>query len=398
LTRCFISFKLNIMKLSNEELKRYSRHLILPEIGQDGQCKLKNAKILIVGAGGLGSPSAIYLAACGVGTIGIIDPDRVELTNLHRQVIHFTRDVNKAKVISAKDKIRYLNPNVRVIPYKTKFSAQNALEIMRDYDLVIDGSDNFPTRYLINDACIFTGKPFVYGGVHRFEGQCSVFGMPDGPCYRCFFQEPPPTGEVPSCAEAGVVGTIPGIVGLLQANEAIKLICQIGEPLKGRLLIFDALTTQFRNIIIKKDPECAICSSKRTIHELTEYEPICQTQQSSSRMIFGRKPEVEEISVQGLKKVMDKHPSGMCLIDVREQKEWDIAKLPGALLKPFSTFEKNYADIPKDKTVYFHCKAGGRSTKAIQFLKSKGFSNQLVNIKGGIDAWAKEIDPKMPRY
>ena len=377
------------MKLTNEEIQRYGRHLILPEIGQEGQLKLKQARVLIVGVGGLGSPVAIYLTAAGVGTIGLIDPDKVEFSNLHRQVVHFTSDVGKPKVVSAKEKLAELNPAVKVLTYESKFNAGNALPIIKDFDLVIDGTDNFPSRYLINDACVLSGKPFVFGGIFRFEGQCSVFGVTDGPCYRCFFEEPPQPGEVPSCAEAGVIGVLPGIIGLLQAHEAIKLICNIGEPLKGRLLIFDGMNTQFREVKIKKNPTCAICGANRTIHHLVEPARVCQVDLTT---------DIPEITVQELKEKLDKNAKGVCLIDVREKEELDIARIPGAKLKPSSGLEGSYQDIPKDRTVYVHCGGGGRSKSAIRFLKSKGYINELINIKGGIKAWAKEIDPKMPRY
>jgi len=379
------------MDLNNKELVRYSRQLILPEIGADGQQKLKEAKVLLVGTGGLGSPVAIYLAATGVGTLGIVDSDNVDLSNLHRQVIHFTRDIGKSKVLSAKEKIAHLNPHVKVIPYKEQFSEANALKLLKDYDLVVDGTDNFPTRYLINDACVLSGKPFVFGGIFRFEGQCCVFGLEDGPCYRCFLTEPPKPDEIPSCAEAGVLGLLPGIIGLLQANEAVKIICGIGQPLKGRLLIFDALQTQFREINIRKDPQCPLCGEKRTIHKVVAYADACCPTPSN------REDRVSEITVQQLKRIMDNPSSPYYLLDVREPKEWAIAHIEGAVLKPFSTFKNNYADIPKDKKIYIHCKVGGRSLKAAQFLKTKGY-RQVFNVKGGIDAWAKEIDPAMPKY
>ncbi len=395
------------MEFTKEETERYQRHFLLPEIGEQGQRKLKNAKVLLVGLGGLGSPCAIYLSACGVGTLGVIDFDRVELSNLHRQVIHFTKDIEKSKVDSAKEKIKNLNPHVQVITHRETFQANNALAIIKDYDLIIDGTDNFPTRYLINDACILSKKPYVFGGIFRFEGQVSVFGFEDGPCYRCLFEEPPQPGEIPSCAEAGVMGVLPGIIGLLQTNEVIKIICQIGEPLKGRLLIFDALTTRFREIQIKRNPNCPLCGLNPTIHKPIEYAPIC-TLSSPTPSTKGKAmkfmsifkkdiSEISEITVQELKKIMDKRGAHFFLLDVREQKEWDIAHIENAVLKPFSTFKDNYEDIPKDKEIYVHCKAGGRSRKVIEFLKTKGYKN-LFNVKGGIDAWAKEIEPTMPKY
>lgn len=390
------------MELTPKETERYGRHILLPEIGKEGQCKLKGSRVLIVGSGGLGSPVAIYLAAAGVGTLGLIDSDKVELSNLHRQVIHSTKDLGKLKVLSAKEKINQLNPEVQVITHSTALKAHNALKIMSDYDLIIDGTDNFPSRYLINDACVMLGKPFIFGGILRFEGQCSVFGFPDGPCYRCLFEEPPGPGEVPSCAEAGVLGVLPGTIGLLQANEAIKIICQIGEPLKARLLIFDALATRFREIHIKKNPDCPMCGAKRTIHTLVDEPLACETETEThpqkGKAMFGKRDVIPEITVKELKNIMDKGLSDFYLLDVREQKELDIAHIPGSIFKSFSTFQKNYEDTPKDRTVYVHCKAGGRSLKVIKFLKTKGYTNNLVNVKGGIDAWAKEIDPTMPRY
>jgi len=366
------------MELSDEELKRYGRHLILPEIGKAGQLKLKKARVLLVGAGGLGSPLAIYLSATGVGTIGLADFDQVDFSNLHRQVIHYTDDVGKPKVQSAKEKMARINPEIEVKTHPTAINASNALSIIKNYDIVIDGTDNFPARYLINDACIFLNKPNIFGAVFRFEGQCSVFGLQSGPCYRCFFQEPPPPGEVPSCAEAGVLGILPGIIGLLQANEAIKLICGIGEPLKGRLLLFDALKTQFREVKIKKDPACAVCGNNPTITKLIDYPHACSDQQT-----------IASITVDELKKTLKQNRGNFILVDVREPKEWDISRIKGAVLKPLSTLEHNYQDIPKDKQVYVHCQMGERSLKAIQFLKTKGYNN-CVCVEGGMNAWEKK--------
>ncbi len=383
------------MELTKEETRRYARHLLLPEIGPEGQLKLKKAKVLVVGAGGLGCPVLIYLSAAGVGTLGVVDFDKVEYSNLHRQILYSTFDVGKAKVDCAKESLAQINPEIKVVPYLTTLKCHNALEIMKDYDLIVDGSDNFPTRYLVNDACIFLGKPFIYGGIFRFEGQVSVLGLADGPCYRCFFQQPPPPEEVPSCSEAGVVGVLPGMMGLLQANEALKLICQIGEVLKGRLLVFDGLATRFREIHIQKDPRCPICSTHRTIQELAEYAPICPPSQESSATAAGE--EIPEITVQELQRILKDKPQETYLLDVREPEEWEIAHIPQAVLRPLSTFQENYQDIPKDRPVYVHCKLGGRGLKAIQFLKTKGYTN-CINVQGGIDAWAKEIDYEMPRY
>lgn len=378
-----------IYNFSKEEKIRYARQTILLMIGQAGQMRLKNARILMIGAGGLGSSPAIYLAAAGVGTIGLVDDDKVSLSNLHRQVLHYTSDINKPKVISAQEKLQKINPEVHVIPHQKRLNAENAQTILADYDLVIDGTDNLPSRYLINDACFFQKKNFIFGGVHQFEGQLSVFG-PGGPCYRCFFREMPPPQEMPSCAEAGVIGVVPGIIGLMQANEAIKWICKIGEPLLGRLLIFDALCAHWRQIKIKKDPECPLCGAHPTIHTLEEYTWNCSTQTETPDNLIG------EITVRELKQLRDKQPD-LYLLDVREQAEWDIARIKGAHLKPLSALEENFEDIPKDKPVYCFCKLGGRSAKAVKFLKSKGYSH-VVSIKGGIHAWSEEIDPAIARY
>lgn len=369
---------------SQEEKIRYSRQTILPSVGTEGQLRLKNARVLFIGAGGLGSSPAIYLAAAGVGTIGLVDDDTVSLSNLHRQVLHYTGDIGKPKVISAQEKLQQLNPHVKIIAHQERLTAANAQTILAGYDLIIDGTDNLPSRYLTNDACFFLKKPFIFGGVFQFEGQCSIFG-PGGPCYRCFFREMPPPEEMPSCSEAGVIGVVPGIVGLMQANEAIKWICGIGGLLLGRLLIFDAFAAQWREVKIKKDPKCPLCGKHPTIHKLEEYAWACAAQ-----------PSALEISVKDLKQLRDRQPD-VYLLDVREQAEWDIARIEGAHLKPLRSLEKNFADIPRDRPVYCFCKAGGRSSRAIQFLKSQGYSN-LINVKGGIQAWSEEVDPAVARY
>lgn len=377
----------NIHNFSKEEKVRYARQIILPIVGEEGQARLKGARILLVGAGGLGSSPAIYLAAAGVGTIGLIDADTVSLSNLHRQILHYTSDIDKPKVASAAVKLKELNPHVNVVTHPVRLDAQNAKLIFDGYDLIIDGTDNLPSRYLINDASFFLKKPFIFGGVHQFEGQLSVFG-PGGPCYRCIFRELPPAGEMPSCAEAGVIGVVPGIIGLMQANEAIKLICKIGEPLLGRLLIFDALSTRWREVKIKKDPECPLCGPHPTIKTLEEYTWQCAAETPAAA--------ASEITVRELKQLRDKNPD-LYLLDVREEMEWDIARIEGAHLKPLSTLEDDFADIPKDQHVYCYCKVGGRSAMAIEFLKSQGYS-RLSNVKGGINAWSAEVDPSVPRY
>ncbi len=378
-----------VHNFSQEEKIRYARQTILPMIGQAGQMRLKGARILMVGAGGLGSSPALYLAAAGVGTIGLVDPDTVSLSNLHRQVLHYTSDIDKPKVISAHEKLKTINPHVNIVPHQERLNADNARSILAGYDLIIDGTDNLPSRYLINDACFFLNKTFIFGGVHQFEGQCSVFG-PGGPCYRCFFRELPPREAMPSCAEAGVIGVVPGIIGLMQANETIKWICKIGEPLSGRLLIFDALSARWREVKIKKDPGCPLCGDHPTIHTLEEYTWHCPTKDQTMDNFM------QEITVQELKQLRDRQPD-LYLLDVREQMEWDIARIEGAHLKPLSTLEENLKDIPKDTPVYCLCKMGGRSAMATEFLKSQGYSH-VVNVKGGIQAWSEEIDPRVPQY
>ena len=373
-------------KFSKEEKIRYARQMILPAIGQQGQARLKSARVLLIGAGGLGSSPAIYLAAAGVGTIGLADADAVSLTNLHRQILHYTADIDKPKVISAREKLVQINPHVNVVTHQARLTAANAEELFAGYDLILDGTDNLPSRYLINDACFFSKKTFIFGGVYQFEGQLSVFGF-DGPCYRCLFREPPPPDEMPSCAEAGVIGVIPGIIGLMQANEAIKWICKIGDPLVGRLLIYDALSARLREIKIKKDPSCPLCGTHPTIRALEEYVWQCADSPMKA---------VGEITVRELKQLCDKEPD-LYLLDVREQTEWDIARIEGAHLKPLSLLKNNFEDIPMEKPVYCFCKVGGRSAKAIEFLKSQGYSN-LINVKGGIQAWSEEIDRAIPQY
>jgi len=374
---------------SQDEKIRYSRQTILPMVGLAGQQKLKESKILLVGAGGLGSSPAIYLAAAGVGTIGLIDSDVVSLSNLHRQVLHHTSDIDRPKVISAAEKLKKINPHVNVVTYQERLTASNALSIFKDFDLIIDGTDNLPSRYLINDAAFFTKKPFVFGGVFQFEGQCCVFG-PKGPCYRCFFREPPAPEDMPSCVEAGVLGVVPGIIGLLQANEAIKLICQFGEPLLGRLLIMDALTTHFREVNIKKDSTCSLCGTNPTIHQLEDYTWKCKDKDKNMESI------PQEITVRELKELKDKQPD-IYLLDVREQDEWDMAHIEGAHLMPMSSLEENLNDIPKDKPVYCFCHLGGRSARVVQYLRTNGWP-YAVNVRGGIQAWSQEIDPTIAQY
>ncbi len=377
--------------LSNDEVLRYSRHLIMPEVGMDGQLKLKAAKVLCVGAGGLGSPLALYLAAAGVGTLGVVDFDVVDFTNLQRQIIHTTADVGRKKLDSAADKLLAINPNVNIVKFDTRLSSANALELFRDFDMIVDGTDNFPTRYLVNDACVLTGKPNVYGSIFRFEGQVSIFATKEGPCYRCLYPEPPPPGLVPSCAEGGVLGILPGLVGVMQATEAIKLIFGAGEPLIGRLLLVDALAMRFRELKLRKNPDCPACGTHPTIKALIDYNEFCG--------IRGEEKPVEtqmpSITVEELKQLRDagKEPF---LLDVREPHEYQICNLGGHLI-PLNDLPKRVNELDSSREIVVHCKMGGRSAKAVDFLRQSGFT-KVKNLTGGINAWAEKIDPKVPKY
>jgi adenylyltransferase/sulfurtransferase len=381
--------------LTKQELSRYSRHLVLPEVGIKGQEKIKQGKVLIVGAGGLGSPAALYLVAAGVGTIGIVDFDEVEENNLQRQIIHSTKDVGTLKTESAKKAILDLNPNVKVELYNEKLNSKNALEIIKKYDLVIDGSDNFPTRYLVNDACVLLKKPNVYGSIFKFEGHASVFNFEGGPCYRCLFPNPPPKGAVPSCAEAGVLGVLPGVIGTIQATESLKIILGKGDVLSERLLVYDALAMTFKELKLSKNKNCPICGESPSIKELIDYEEFCQMKEEEEKAL-----EEDEINVQQLKKMMDYHED-FVLVDVREEYEWDICKIEGAKLIPLSQIINGNIDIleniEKDKKIILYCHVGARSADALNILKSKGFKN-LKNLVGGIDAWAQEIDTEVKIY
>ena len=378
--------------LSNEEALRYSRHLILPEVGVDGQKRLKAARVLLIGAGGLGSPLGLYLAAAGVGTIGIVDFDVVDSTNLQRQIIHGTSDVGRPKLHSARDRLRDVNPNVDVQLYEIRLSSENALELFRDYDMVIDGTDNFPTRYLVNDACVLTGKPNVYGSIFRFEGQASVFATAEGPCYRCLYAEPPPPGLVPSCAEGGVLGVLPGIVGTIQANEAIKLILGEGETLIGRLLLIDALRMRFRELKVRKNPACPMCGPNATIKALIDYEEFCGIHPPTSAAA----PLDHEISVQDLKARLDRGDRPV-IVDVREPHEVQICRIDGARMIPLREIPSRYTELDPNQEIVLHCKLGQRSERAAQFLREQGYT-KVRNLRGGIDAWAREIDPTLARY
>jgi adenylyltransferase/sulfurtransferase len=380
------------IQLSKEEILRYSRHLIIPEVGLQGQKKLKGASVLLIGAGGLGSPLALYLAAAGIGRIGIVDFDVVDETNLQRQIMHSTEDVGRSKLDSARESITSINPNVKVETYPVRLSSQNALEILKDYDVIVDGTDNFPTRYLVNDACVLLGKPNVYGSIFRFDGQVTVFDSTRGPCYRCLYPTPPPPGLVPSCAEGGVLGVLPGIIGTLQALETIKLILGEGEPLIGRLVLFDALKFQFREFALKKNPECPVCGTAPSIHQLLDYEQFCGVEPTvKPKFIFG----APEISVEELKSRLDQGDD-LFILDVREPNEYEIANLGGHLI-PLGELPERIAELKPYKEIIVHCKSGGRSARAVRFLQKAGFTN-AKNLAGGIDAWSQRIDPSIPRY
>jgi sulfur-carrier protein adenylyltransferase/sulfurtransferase len=392
-------------KLTNEEIKRYSRHLILPEVGMEGQERLKAAKVLLIGSGGLGSPLALYLTAAGVGTIGMVEFDTVDFSNLQRQIIHFTPDVGKPKLKSAEEKMKAMNPNLKFIPFQTKLTSDNALDILKDFDVVIDGTDNFPTRYLVNDACVMLKKPNVYGSIFRFEGMASVFAPHlGGPCYRCWYPEPPPPGLVPSCAEGGVLGVICGIIGNIQANEAIKLIIGKGKPLMARLLRFDAMDMSFREYKIPKDPNCPVCGKNPTITELIDYNEFCgigrgEAGGTSGDSIVEQKDEglgPDDISVERLKKMRDAKEDFL-LVDVRNPDEFEICTIEGSLKLPLPELPQRFKELPKDKLIVLHCKMGGRSARALNFLRQQGYP-KLKNVAGGINAWAERIDPNVPQY
>ncbi|MCC7156937.1 MAG: molybdopterin-synthase adenylyltransferase MoeB [Bryobacterales bacterium] len=378
--------------LSNEEIQRYSRHLIMPEVGMEGQLKLKQAKVLLVGAGGLGSPMALYLAAAGVGTIGLIDFDLVDLSNLQRQVVHGTKDVGRKKLDSAADTMLDINPNVRIVRHDVALTSENALDIIRDYDIVADGTDNFPTRYLVNDACVLLGKPNVYGSIFRFEGQASIFAAEDGPCYRCLYPEPPPPGLVPSCAEGGVLGILPGTVGLIQATEVVKLILGEGEPLIGRLLLYDALAMRFRELKLRKNPDCPACGPHRTITKLIDYQEFCGVPKAPPPP----PPAAGEIEPQEVKARMDRGEH-FILIDVREPHEYQICRIPQAQLIPLGTVPSRLGEFDKNAEIVLHCKSGVRSGKAQAIFKEAGFTH-VLNMKGGILAWSDKVDPTVPKY
>ena len=384
-------------QLSNDEIKRYSRHLIMPEVGMDGQRKLKAASVLCIGAGGLGSPAAMYLAAAGVGTIGLVDFDVVDFSNLQRQIIHGTPDVGRSKLASARDRLHGINPHVDIQTYETALSSENALKLFEPYDVILDGTDNFPTRYLTNDACVLLGKPNAYGSIFRFEGQASVFATKDGPCYRCLYPEPPPPGLVPSCAEGGVLGVLPGIIGVIQATEAIKLVTGIGEPLIGRFLIYDALRMRFRELKLKKDPDCPVCGTHPTVTKLIDYQEFCGIHPAAPESTTVSTPgNALEITSVELKQRLDRGDK-LTLVDVREPNEYQINRIPGTVLIPLGDVPRRYAELDKDAEIVVHCKMGGRSAKAADFLRSVGFK-RVLNLKGGILDWIDKVDPSQPKY
>ncbi len=380
-------------ELTKDEMLRYSRHIIMPEVGVEGQRKLKAAKVLCIGAGGLGAPLAMYLAAAGVGTIGIVDFDVVDVTNLQRQIIHGTSDIGRPKMESAKETLNNINPFCNVIGFEEALTSENALDIIKDFDIVIDGTDNFPTRYLVNDACVLLGKPNVYGSIFRFEGQASVFWAEKGPCYRCLYPEPPPPGLVPSCAEGGVLGILPGNIGVIQATEAVKLILGIGEPLIGRLMLYNALRMQYRELKLRKDPTCPICGPNPTITELIDYQEFCGMPNVESSV----QPDSDlDITVTELKRRFDRGERPL-VIDVREPYEYEIAQIPNTKLIPMDDVASRLGELPRDQEIILHCRSGKRSMTVLEYLQSQGYT-KLKNLKGGILAWSEEVDPSVPQY
>src|SRR5579859_7322265 len=382
------------MELDNDQIRRYSRHLILPEVGLAGQKKICSTSVLCIGAGGLGSPIAMYLAAAGIGRIGIVDFDIVDFSNLQRQIIHGTEDVGRPKSESAKETIQSINPTCDVVIHETRLTSENAFEIMRPYDIVVDGTDNFPTRYLSNDACVLLKKPNVYGSIFRFEGQASIFAPHlGGPCYRCLYPEPPPPGAVPSCAEGGVLGVLPGIIGLIQATEVLKLATGIGRSLVNRLLLFDALQMKSRELKLRRDPQCPVCGEHPSITELIDYEGFCGLQPQTA----GNATHPDEVTVQDMQRALAQPELGIKVLDVREPNEYQIARVEGVPLLPLSQLAQRFTELDPNQQYYLHCKAGVRSMKALQFLREHGFKH-LKSVQGGINAWSEQIDPAVPKY
>jgi sulfur-carrier protein adenylyltransferase/sulfurtransferase len=382
------------VSLSKDEILRYSRHLIMPEVGMEGQLKLKKASVLLVGAGGLGAPLGLYLAAAGIGKIGLVDFDVVDFTNLQRQVIHGTKDVGKKKLDSAFETMADINPFVELVRHETALSSENAFEIFKDYDIIVDGTDNFPTRYLVNDACVLLNKPNVYGSIFRFEGQATVFATEGGPCYRCLYPEPPPPGLVPSCAEGGVLGILPGVIGLIQATETVKLILGIGQTLVGRLLLYDALGMKFRELKLRKNPECPVCGDNRTVTKLIDYVEFCGVpHQEAPPEPVAASGDIEPAEV----KIKLDRGDEFTLIDVREPHEFQICRIPGSKLIPLGELQKRLAELDPASEIIAHCKSGARSAKAVDFLKQQGYK-KVRNMKGGILAWSDKVDPTVPKY
>jgi molybdopterin/thiamine biosynthesis adenylyltransferase/rhodanese-related sulfurtransferase len=381
--------------LSPQEVARYSRHLIMPEVGMEGQKRLKAASVLLIGAGGLGSPLSLYLAAAGIGRIGLVDFDAVDFSNLQRQILHFTADVGRPKLESAKEKMQAINPEVQLDLYATRLTSANAFDIFRPYDIVIDGTDNFPTRYLVNDACVLLKKANVYGSIFRFDGQASVFYPPHGPCYRCLYPEPPPPGEVPSCAEGGVLGILPGLIGVVQATEAVKLILGKGRPLIGRLLLYDALQMSFQEFKIRRNPKCPLCGDNPTIKQLIDYDQFCGIRGQEAAAPAAAVAD-GETTVEELKARLDRGDR-VFVLDVRNPEEFQIGRIPGSQLIPLPELPQRVGELDAEQEMVVHCKSGMRSAKAIQFLQTRGF-RKLKNLKGGILAWAERIDPSVPKY
>jgi sulfur-carrier protein adenylyltransferase/sulfurtransferase len=387
-----------VTELNSDEVRRYSRHLIMPEVGVEGQRKLKDAKVLCVGAGGLGSPASLYLAAAGVGTLGLCDFDAVDFSNLQRQVLFSTDDVGRPKLKAASDRLRGLNPNIRIVGHETMLTSANALDIFKDYDIIVDGADNFPTRYLVNDACVLLGKPNVYGSIFRFDGQVSIFATKGGPCYRCLYPEPPPPGLVPSCAEGGVLGVLPGVIGTIQATEAIKLILGVGDSMVGRLLLFDALQMKFRTLKLQRDRECPVCGDHPTVTKLIDYEQFCGITPAVKAADQGTVPPEFEVSVGDLKARLDRRD--VWLLDVREPREWEICHIEGATLIPLGELLKRLDEVPSGPgapDIIVQCKSGIRSAKAVNLLRERGYT-RVQNLRGGILEWIARIDPDLHAY
>jgi adenylyltransferase/sulfurtransferase len=380
-------------ELSRDEVQRYSRHLIMPEVGMEGQKKLKAARVLCIGAGGLGAPASMYLAAAGVGTLGLVDFDKVDASNLHRQIIYGTHDVGRRKLEASRDRLTEMNPSVKVVLHEGALTSKNALDVLRDYDVILDGTDNFQTRYLVNDACVLLGKPNAYGSIFRFDGQASVFAVKDGPCYRCLYPEPPPPGLVPSCAEGGVLGVLPGIIGIIQATEAVKLIIGAGQPLIGRLLLYDALQMRFRELKLRRDVECPVCGDNPTIHELIDYDAFCGVTPPSTAPVASGVPEV---TPEQLKAQIDSGKD-VFILDVREPNEYQICRIEGSTLIPLGEVAVRSAELDKNRDMVVHCKMGGRSAKAVALLQERGFT-RVRNLTGGILAWIDKVDPTQTKY